>query len=117
VLILETVDVILGRELTRRGGTVPQKVADGIVVLAMCQPPYSDCRLFMPGAGCFFFPVLQGLLELSAAQLSQSLNPRPERGLLGGSRFDPFPSGVRDSIRRFPKDQRIFNMIAVYKGD
>ena len=39
VLIFESVDVILRRELIRRLAEIAKQVADGVVVLAMREPP------------------------------------------------------------------------------
>jgi hypothetical protein len=99
VLILEAADKVLGRKLVRGFGLVTQQVANGVVVLAVCQPPQN--RSWAPLCGRTGFIVLQSSGEFVRGHCGEETYPSDQCRLFRTTRFDALAAGMGDASGGF----------------
>ena len=117
VLILEAVDEIFGWELVGGQAAVAQKVAHGVVVLAVGQAAQHDSRTRGAGAGGLLIAVVHRLGQLVALELGEVVDPGSERGFLGTAGLDALSAGMRDAGGGLSEKQRIRGVLRIDQHD
>ena len=103
ILVLETVDEILGRKLSRGMADVAKEIARGVVVLAVCEPA-QDRKLL-----CLRRRLRAGG-KVCRRNRGQAPDPGSQHGLVAASGSNPLSSDVRHPVRGLFQQKGVFRV-------
>ena len=116
VLVLETVNVVLGRKVAGSVCGLLQQVLDGVGVLLVRQTPEGNVGLSC-GSRRLRLPIIERPAHFLIRELGQRLDPTVPHGFFTASPFDPLTAGVRDPQRRLIPEQRFGGFLPVHEFD
>ena len=114
ILVLESIDEVLGRKLPCGTADVAEEVARGVIVLAVGEAAqYSLGRHTV--AGSFFPLVPESRLQLRTGERGKIADPGLESRFLGAAPADALAAAVLDAVGRLQQENGVVGILFVHQ--